>query len=268
MYGPGRSETTSEARTCSILLASSTTNQAAEPHVPDIRTAEGVLDVMALGNLLIFMRALSLSGDEASLDVKLGVAAYAQLLKIIDERFALETLHGSPHTITAARVLFRYSAQYFAQGILYYHKTIISQPHLCLQIPSSHQLQHSKLQQNLSQAYHALFEESLDDDGHDGSALLCNPQFTVRAWKGILGLRFILHSHLISTQTYHEICLYSRVECVQQKHRSLCPYHQPHPILSTLAIKPVPPCHVVLCHIHLAIPILGLHLKANPPLGK
>lgn len=126
------------------------------------------------------------------------MAAYARVLKIIDERFALETLDGSPHTITAARVLFRHSAQHFAQGILHFHKTIISEPLLYRQIPLSHQLQHSKLQQDLSQAYHALFEERLDDDGQDGSTLLYNPQFTVRAWKGILGLLFILHGHLIS----------------------------------------------------------------------
>lgn len=51
---------------------------------------------MALGNLLIFMQSLADELDRGTIDLKLGVAAYTELMIWLDGHVAVQDLEGVP----------------------------------------------------------------------------------------------------------------------------------------------------------------------------
>ncbi len=92
------------------------------PHVPMVETRDGFLDVLALGNLLIFMQCLTHESERDSLELKLRVAAYTDLMIWLDCHIALENLEGTSSHFSAARIAFRRSAKHFGLALLRYQK--------------------------------------------------------------------------------------------------------------------------------------------------
>ncbi|SJL06229.1 uncharacterized protein ARMOST_09565 [Armillaria ostoyae] len=140
-----------------------------------IATRDGFLDVVAVGNLLIFGHALALRGDTDNLEVKMGVAVYCALMKWMDSTLVLEDLTGLSCQFTAARYVLREAARRFGKALLAYRDAI----------------RHSK--ETFKQAFMDAFRENLELDVREGMGegeeerldLLWAPDFAVLHWKHV-----------------------------------------------------------------------------------
>ncbi len=94
-----------------------------EGHVPDISTCEGFLDLCALGNLIIYLPALSSRKDRHWNDLRFSVAQYWEVVSWANQRLTLTNLHDTGE-VYEAHVAFKLSALQFRQALIDYHEAV------------------------------------------------------------------------------------------------------------------------------------------------
>ncbi|KAK0477449.1 hypothetical protein IW261DRAFT_1421144 [Armillaria novae-zelandiae] len=92
-------------------------------HVPDIETREGLLDVCALGNLLIYLPALSGRKDLYWDDLRFAFSQYWELVSWANEHLVLTGLNGR-EDVYEIHVVVKLSAQQFGQALLDYNVSV------------------------------------------------------------------------------------------------------------------------------------------------
>ncbi|KAK0474274.1 hypothetical protein IW261DRAFT_1423148 [Armillaria novae-zelandiae] len=94
-------------------------------HVPDIEMREGLLDVCALGNLLIYLPALSGQKDLYWDDLRFAFSQYWELVSWANEHLVLTSLNGR-EDVYEIHVVVKLSAQQFGQALLDYNVDVMS----------------------------------------------------------------------------------------------------------------------------------------------
>ncbi len=157
------------------------------PHVPMVETRDGFLDVLALGNLLIFMQCLTHESERDSLELKLGVAAYTDLMIWLDCHITLENLEGTSSHFSAAQIAFRRSAKHFGLALLGYQKFLRKNPKFYGNVPKRYRVRICHLGPDIRKVYEEIFEETFETSGPTQPGeldLLWTPTFGLRKWTG------------------------------------------------------------------------------------
>ncbi|KAK0189314.1 hypothetical protein F5146DRAFT_1140887 [Armillaria mellea] len=98
-----------------------------DSHVPDLHMQEGLLDVCALGNLLIYLPALSKCQDEYWDDLHFAFMQYWELVSWGNEHLALTGMDGS-NDVYELYVAVKLSALQFGLALLDYHTSVADSP--------------------------------------------------------------------------------------------------------------------------------------------
>ncbi|KAK0197397.1 hypothetical protein F5146DRAFT_1130260 [Armillaria mellea] len=98
-----------------------------DSHVPDLHTREGLLDVCTLGNLLIYLLALSKCQDEYWDDLHFAFMQYWELVSWGNERLALTGMNGS-NDVYELYMAVKLSALQFGLALLDYHTSVADSP--------------------------------------------------------------------------------------------------------------------------------------------
>ncbi len=157
------------------------------PHVPMVETRDGFLDILALGNLLIFMQCFTYESEQDSLELKLGVAAYTNLMIWLDCNIALESLEGTGSLFSAARIAFRRSAEHFGLALLGYQKYLRKNPKFYGNVPKRYRLRICHLEPDICKVYEEVFQETLVTSAPSQPGelnLLWAPTFGIKKWEG------------------------------------------------------------------------------------
>ncbi|KAK0186231.1 hypothetical protein F5146DRAFT_1004388 [Armillaria mellea] len=94
-----------------------------DSHVPDLHTWEGLLDVCALGNLLIYLPALSKCQDEYWDNLHFAFMQYWELVSWGNERLTLTGMDGS-NDVYELYMAIKLSALQFGLALLDYHTSV------------------------------------------------------------------------------------------------------------------------------------------------
>ncbi len=159
------------------------------PHIPQFETREGFLDILALGNLLIFMQSLADESDRGTIDLKLGVAAYTELMIWLDAHVAMQDLEGVPSRFSAAHVAFRLSAQQFGQALLGHQKFLRKNLKYYHDVPKQYRVKIRHFEPDIAKSYKEVFQDTLPPSvpGEPGDLdLIWAPPFEVKKWTGKL----------------------------------------------------------------------------------
>ncbi|KAK0226818.1 hypothetical protein EDD85DRAFT_958587 [Armillaria nabsnona] len=153
--------------------------RAAHLHVPLVHEREGLLNIVALGTLMIFLNALVPSEDKRGIENKLGVAAYTDLMQWIDHHWVMEDLQDSNAQYSAAHLLFCGAARHFGSALIAQNFALINDDAYQL-VDVEARLDGDDFEKYVCGAFQSVFCQPLHHI-KEATGLLSNPSFTVRS---------------------------------------------------------------------------------------
>ncbi len=179
-----------------LMISQQKEDQRDLPHIPQIDTPDGFLDILALGKLLIFMQSI-IRGRFHQTKARCCCLCWPYDLAWL--QFHSRRCRWHIPTIFCSRVAFCWSTRHFGYALLVYQKSVLTHMSFYRTVSKRYSLRVPYFESAIPHVYKEVFQDDLDIDSTDQPdelGLIWDPQFSVNfegllrwvafAWKGFL----------------------------------------------------------------------------------